>query len=71
MDAIATATVYIDLQRVHSAINTESTTSVTRVPILMLLGHAFGFVQKAVDTPKKDGETNASYHERMDKLHWH
>ncbi|KAJ5307365.1 hypothetical protein N7476_008021 [Penicillium atrosanguineum] len=25
---------------------------------------------KAVDTPKEDGETDASYYERMDKLHW-
>ncbi|KAJ5796080.1 uncharacterized protein N7518_004620 [Penicillium psychrosexuale] len=25
---------------------------------------------KAVDIPKEDGETDASYYERMDKLHW-
>ncbi|KAH7141121.1 hypothetical protein EDB81DRAFT_692775 [Dactylonectria macrodidyma] len=25
---------------------------------------------KAVDTPKKDGETDASYYQQMDKLHW-
>lgn len=25
---------------------------------------------KAVDTPKEDGETDASYYQRMDKLHW-
>lgn len=37
--------------------------------------HATGprtrFCTKAVDTPKEDGETDASYYERMDKLHWH
>jgi hypothetical protein len=25
---------------------------------------------KAVDTPKEDGETDASYYQRMDKMHW-
>ncbi|QKX53643.1 uncharacterized protein TRUGW13939_00722 [Talaromyces rugulosus] len=25
---------------------------------------------KAVDTPKKDGEMDASYYQRMDELHW-
>lgn len=28
------------------------------------------YCNKAVDTAKKDGETDASYYQRMDKLHW-
>ena len=41
-----------------------------RVPILMLMCHAFWVCTKAVDPPKEDGETDASYHQEMDMLHW-
>ncbi|KAJ5651162.1 uncharacterized protein N7484_004885 [Penicillium longicatenatum] len=35
------------------------------------IGSCIRLCTKAVDTPKEDGETDASYYERMDKLHWH
>ncbi|KAJ5672944.1 hypothetical protein N7507_002071, partial [Penicillium longicatenatum] len=55
-----------NLHCVPSAMNVESTISVTGATMLMLLGHAIGFGR---DTSKEDGETDAT--ESMDKLHWH
>lgn len=34
------------------------------------IGVCIRICSKAVDTPRQDGETDASYYERMDKLHW-
>ncbi|KAH6871195.1 hypothetical protein B0T10DRAFT_591417 [Thelonectria olida] len=34
------------------------------------IGICHPLCNKAVDTPKEDGETDASYYQRMDKLHW-
>ncbi|KAJ5546459.1 hypothetical protein N7494_004044 [Penicillium frequentans] len=35
------------------------------------IGSCIRICTKVVDTPREDGETDASYYERMDKLHWH
>ncbi|KAJ5559566.1 hypothetical protein N7513_001965 [Penicillium frequentans] len=35
------------------------------------IGSCIRLCTKPVDTPKENGETDASYYERMDKLHWH
>ncbi|KAJ6440162.1 hypothetical protein O9K51_08053 [Purpureocillium lavendulum] len=34
------------------------------------LGYCHPLCNKAVDTPRHDGETDADYYQRMDKLHW-
>lgn len=34
------------------------------------IGTCIRICGKAVDTPRQDGETDASYYQRMDKLHW-
>ncbi|KAB8211401.1 hypothetical protein BDV34DRAFT_219997 [Aspergillus parasiticus] len=39
-------------------------------PLANAIGICRPLCSKAVDTPKEDGETDASYYQRMDKLHW-
>ncbi|KAJ5212654.1 uncharacterized protein N7498_004300 [Penicillium cinerascens] len=39
-------------------------------PMVNAIGVCHPLCSKAVDIPKEDGETDASYYERMDKLHW-
>jgi hypothetical protein len=49
----------------HYSVDNESDN-----PIINALGICHPICSKAVDTPKEDGETDASYYQRMDKLHW-
>ncbi|KAJ5960353.1 uncharacterized protein N7479_007503 [Penicillium vulpinum] len=39
-------------------------------PLTNAIGLCHPLCSKAVDTPKEDGETDASYYQRMEKLHW-
>ncbi|GAQ09150.1 hypothetical protein ALT_6471 [Aspergillus lentulus] len=39
-------------------------------PLTNAIGICRPLCSKAVDKPKEDGETDASYYRRMDKLHW-
>jgi hypothetical protein len=39
-------------------------------PLTNAIGICRPLCSKAVDAPKEDGETDASYYQRMDKLHW-
>ncbi|KAJ9142652.1 hypothetical protein NKR23_g7076 [Pleurostoma richardsiae] len=39
-------------------------------PLTNAVGICHPLCSKAFDTPKEEGETDASYYQRMDKLHW-
>ncbi|KAJ5925426.1 hypothetical protein N7454_008065 [Penicillium verhagenii] len=59
MDTMAEVTAYAILRIVTSAMNPE------------LIIKCMKICSAPIDTPKKEGETDASYYQRMDKLHWH